>query len=262
MIDWHAMTAQPRILCIGGHDPTGGAGIQADIETVTALGGQAFSLVTCLTAQDTRNVEAILPTPASAFARQAEVLLADIRVDAIKLGIQGSAEIIAQVAELLRNFAGPVVLDPVLAAGGGFDLDDQGLAQRLAEYLLPHAALTTPNRNELRRLAGTRDETVAVQRLLGHTAGAVLVTAADETYGDEVVNVLHRQDAEPRDWTWPRLPHRYHGSGCTLASACAVELAAGQTIAQAVERAQAFTWQALKDGRRSGHGQWLPHRRP
>jgi hydroxymethylpyrimidine/phosphomethylpyrimidine kinase len=256
------MTAHPRILCIGGHDPTGGAGIQADIETVTALGGRAFSLVTCLTAQDTHDVAAILPTPPEAFARQAERLLGDIRVDAIKLGIQGSAEIIALVAELLQGFAGPVVLDPVLAAGGGFDLDGDRIAGLLVEHLLPHASLTTPNRGELRRLAGTVGERAAVRVLLDRGVDAVLVTGADEAEDDTVENVLHSRGASVKSWTWPRLPQRYHGSGCTLASACAWALAAGQPVEQAVQQAQAFTWQALERGRPVGHGQWLPCRRP
>lgn len=256
------MQTQPRILCIGGHDPSGGAGIQADIETIAALGGQALTLVTALTAQDTHDISGVLPTPVDFFAAQAETLLADVRPDAIKLGLLGSAALLPALQQLLDGFEGPVVLDPVLAAGGGFDLDGTGLADSIRERLLPACTLITPNRAEARRLTGRDDIGQAAEVLLAAGATAVLVTGADEAPGDRVENLLFTAGAKPRSFTWPRLPHPYHGSGCTLASACAVRLALGDGIAAAVERAQAFTWQALARATRPGSGQWLPRRAP
>ncbi|MCG6966909.1 MAG: hydroxymethylpyrimidine/phosphomethylpyrimidine kinase [Chromatiaceae bacterium] len=254
------MKSVPRILCIGGHDPSGGAGIQADIETVAALGGQALTLVTALTAQDTRNIAAVLPTPVDFFARQAEILLRDIRPDAIKIGLLGSARLIPVVRGLLDGFAGPVVLDPVLAAGGGFDLGEDDLAGLIREQLAPACTLLTPNRAEARRLTGLQDVEQAARRLLAAGTGAVLITAADEASGEQVENQLYTGAAGPRRFAWPRLAHQYHGSGCTLASACAANLALGQGMNEAVANAQRFTWQALNRATRPGAGQWLPSR--
>jgi len=255
------MKQLPRILCIGGHDPTGGAGIQADIETVTALGGKALALITALTEQDTRDIKAVTPTPANVLARQADTLLADIRVDAIKIGLIGGAAQVAVLADLLRDFTGPVVLDPVLAAGGGFDLDTGGLCTEMQNNLLPLATLMTPNRAEARRLADRDDPMDAAQLLLDAGARAVLLTGADEAQGDRVENLLVTPGRAARAFSWPRLSGRFHGSGCTLASACATRLALGDPLASAVQAAQEFTHEALTAALRVGHGQWLPDRR-
>jgi len=256
------MNTPPLILCIGGHDPSGGAGIQADIEAVAALGGRALTLITALTAQNTHDIHAILPTPVDFFESQATVLLDDVRPDAVKVGLLGSPALLTVVQRLLGGFAGPVVLDPVLAAGGGFDLDGTGLAHLVRERLVPACTLVTPNRAEARRLTGLDDAEQAAAALLAAGAGAVLLTGADEAVGDRVENLLFLPRRAPRCYTWPRLPQRYHGSGCTLASACAVHLALGDPPEEAVERAQSFTWQALDRAAPAGGGQWLPRRVP
>ena len=256
------MKRPPRILCIGGHDPTGGAGIQADIETVTALGCRALTLVTALTAQDTRNIVAIRPTPAEFFTLQFETLLHDIRPDAIKIGLVGSNDLVAAIRGQLQVFDGPIVLDPVLAAGGGFDLDRTDLAGAICAHLLPLCTLATPNMAEARRLAGCEDIDQAAQAMLQTGIGAVLVTGADEAGGDQVTNQLFRTGDKPQVFTWPRLPNRYHGSGCTLASACAARLALGDDPASAAAAAQAFTWRALDRAAKVGADQWLPRRCP
>jgi hydroxymethylpyrimidine/phosphomethylpyrimidine kinase len=254
------MTHLPLILCIGGQDPTGGAGIQADIETVTALGGQAMTLVTALTAQDSRNIRSILPTPAAFFSAQMDTLLTDIRPDAVKIGLLGSLELISVLQRALQGFDGPVVLDPVLAAGGGFDLDGDGLAAAIRSQMLPLSTLVTPNRAEARRLGGSDDPMQAALALLQAGARAVLMTGADEADGNRVSNVLLTATGDEAAFSWPRLPHQYHGSGCTLASACATRLALGDDLHGAVAVAQEFTWQALDRATRPGGGQWLPGR--
>lgn len=254
------MTARPCILCIGGHDPTGGAGIQADIETVNALGARAVALVSCLTAQDTSNVVALLATPEDAFRRQRDVLLADIEPDAVKIGVLGSPQLVAAVAEWLAGFAGPVVVDPVVAAGGGTRLSTTELMGQICDRILPRAALVTPNRAELRQLAGTDDEETGAAQLLRRGTGGVLVTGADEATTDQVTNLLYRRGAAPTAWFWPRLPNTYHGSGCTLASACATRLAFGDDFEAAAATAQAFTWESLASAEAVGAGQLLPRR--
>lgn len=253
------MKQRPIVLCIGGHDPTGGAGIQADIETVTALGGRATTLVTALTAQDTHNVAARWPTPAPAFAKQFDQLVADIDTAAIKIGMPGDAALVVELARRLRDVGGPVVLDPVLAAGGGFDLADQRLVDVVREQLLPRCTLVTPNRAEARRLSGCNDSDAAVEALLDAGAGAVLLTGADEAVGDRVINRLSTTGRQ-RDYSWRRLPGGYHGSGCTLASACATLLAHGRALDDAVGDAQSFTHRALERAIVAGRGQRLPER--
>jgi hydroxymethylpyrimidine/phosphomethylpyrimidine kinase len=254
------MNTIPRILCIGGHDPTGGAGIQADIETVTALGGRALALVTALTAQDTHDIKSTLPVPADFFARQADTLLRDIQPDAIKIGLIGSTALLPEIHRLLGTFQGPIVVDPVLAAGGGFELGDD-LTGPAGGALLSMATLVTPNRAEARRLSGCDDIEAAAGALLRAGVGALLITGADEARGEFVINELFTVGDRPVRYEWPRLAQRYHGSGCTLASACATRLAFGDDLSKAVVEAQEFTWQALAQATQVGSGQWLPERR-
>ena len=254
------MTTRPRILCIGGLDPTGGAGVQADIETVAALGGQAMTLVTALTVQDTRDIHAIHPTPIDFFKDQLAVLMRDIRPDAVKIGLIGSIELVPLLHGLLQAFEGPVVLDPVLAAGGGYDLDRGEIAALIADQLLQSATLITPNRAEARLLSGQRDTAGAAGALLRTGVGAVLLTGADEASGNLVENQLFTADGRVEAFDWPRLARQYHGSGCTLATACATQLALGDDLRHATLKAQRFAWHALERGAPAGAGQWLPRR--
>jgi len=255
------MNSVPNILCIGGHDPTGGAGIQADIETVTALGGRALTLITALTAQDTHNIASIQAISAAFFGEQLNRLQDDIRPDAIKIGLLGSTKLLPAICGLLQDFRGPVVLDPVLAAGGGFDLDGSELAEAVVAELLPLTGLATPNQAEARRLTGCADAGQAATALLRAGTSAVLMTGADEAQGAQVINRLFSKDGQTRAFEWPLLPYVYHGSGCTLASACTTRLALGDDLIAAVEHAQRFTWDALTRAGQPGGGQWLPGRR-
>lgn len=255
------MNTAPVILSIGGHDPTGGAGIQADIETITALGARATTLVTTLTTQDSHNIyaiEAVAPEPFEARLRK---LTRDIPPHAVKIGMIGSVGLIPVLQQLISDSGVPLVLDPVLAAGGGFDIGNAGLAGGILDCLVPLSTLITPNRAEARRLTGSDDAEHAAQLLLESGAGAVLLTGADEAEGRRVINLLFQRGQPVRSFDWPRLPHGYHGSGCTLASACVTRLALGDDPVAAVAAAQEFTWQALRQADRPGSGQWLPGRR-
>lgn len=250
----------PKVLFIGGHDPSGGAGLQADTETAARLGCRAISLVTCLTAQNSRNVQAIFPQDTKHLSQQAETLLADIRPVMVKIGLLGDANIATVCADLVQALKAPLVFDPVLAAGGGTDLADPALLNVIREHLLPLTTLLTPNRGEARRLAKTESMQEVPQRLLELGSEHLLITGADEADSGQVVNRLHG-NGQTTDFAWPMLPHTYHGSGCTLAAACACELALGRPVEQAVHNAQHFTWRALEHAEQVGGGQRFPNRR-
>jgi hydroxymethylpyrimidine/phosphomethylpyrimidine kinase len=254
---------RPVVLCLGGHDPVGGAGIQADIETIAALGGHATTAVTCLTVQDSRDVRALHPVDPALLRDQAEAILGDMRISAIKIGLIGDAAPVPAIAELIgRHPDVPVVLDPVLAAGGGNDLANRALMDAITEQLLPLTTVLTPNLGEARRLTGRQTADDCAAALLQAGCRAVLLTGTDVIEDElQVINRLYRPGMPDEHWHWPRLPHGYHGSGCTLASACALKLALGLDLLDAVSEAQAFTYKSLQDGWRPGHGQHLPWRR-
>lgn len=254
------MFPTPGVLFIGGHDPTGGAGIQADIETAAMHHCRAYSLVTCLSAQDSCNVRQIYPQDSQAFYQQAETLLNDVTPDWIKIGLIGDSGIAEQIVRLLNDLAKPVVFDPVLAAGGGYGLANQPLVDVVLQDLLPHVFLLTPNRAELRRLGGRQDTQSAIAKMFAQGCQHVLLTSADESEGDQVANRLYSQSGGCQYSTWPKLPYTYHGSGCTLASACACRLAQGLDVKNAVQEAQQFTWQSLELADKTGQGQHLPAR--
>ena len=249
----------PIVLSLSGHDPTGGAGIQADIETLFRLGCHPCTVITALTEQDTVDVRRIFPQDPEEFLAQAMTLVADLRVSVIKIGLLGSAAI-AQAAVVLLNRAPdvPVVLDPVLAAGGGKELTSEGLAAVLKYRLLPRTTLVTPNTQEARRLSGCSDLDDCAATLLDCGCRYVLITGTHDAT-EAVFNRLYG-GAEVRTFRWPRLPGTYHGSGCTLAAAAAAFLAHGLDMESAVEKAQRFTWESLHAGYDLGSGQSLPNR--
>lgn len=251
----------PVVLVLAGHDPSGGAGIQADNEAIASQGCHAACVVTCLTVQDTNNVQRLEPVPAELITQQAEALLADMSIAALKIGLLGSVPVVQAVQRILQQVPDvPVVFDPILAAGGGKRLANDALLAAIRECLLPLTTLLTPNVPEAARLA-THGETLDAYALslLEQGCGHVLLTG---THADtvQVENALYGAGKRLRTWTWERLPETYHGSGCTLASACAANLAKGMDISKAVAVAQAYTWGSLQAGRKLGRGQWLPNR--
>ncbi|MEJ2175277.1 MAG: hydroxymethylpyrimidine/phosphomethylpyrimidine kinase [bacterium] len=256
----------PIVLSIAASCPTGGAGLQADLLTLASMGCHPLSVVTALTVQDTRGVEALHAIDAEWVSEQARTLLEDMPVAAFKLGVLGSAENAAVIADVLEDYPGvPVILDPVIASGRGDALADDVLVDALRSLIVPQSTIVTPNSLEARRLAeddleeeGLDLETCA-RRLLAMGCDYVLVTGTHEL-GAEVVNTLYAQDGIVRADRWPRLAGSYHGSGCTLASAIAAALANGLGVPEAVRDAQEYTWQALAGGFRPGMGQLLPDR--
>lgn len=243
----------PIVLTFAASDPTGGAGLQADLLTLAALGCHPLSVLTGLTVQDTSGVEHLEAVAADLVARQARALLAETRVAAFKAGVLASAENVRAVAAIAQAHADvPLVVDPVLASGRGDSLASDAVRSALLEALVPRTTVLTPNSVEAARLGGP-------QRLLDLGARYVLVTGTHEDT-PEVINRLYDAGGLVREDRWQRLPGSYHGSGCTLAAAVAAALANGRGVAQAVREAQEYTWQALAAGFRTGAGQLLPNR--
>ena len=246
-------SSPPLVLAVAASDPTGGAGVQADLLTLADLGCHPLSVVTALTVQDTHGVQALHAIDAQWVERQARQVLADLRVAAFKLGVLGSAQSIRAIAGVLAEHPRvPVVVDPVLASGRGDALADEQAVAALAERILPLATVATPNTLEAKRLGG-------VERMLAAGCRHVLVTGThDDT--PEVVNRLYGPGGVQREDRWRRLPGSYHGSGCTLASALAAHLAKGLAVGEAAHAAQDYTWNALARGFRPGGGQAIPNR--
>ncbi|MET1078676.1 MAG: hydroxymethylpyrimidine/phosphomethylpyrimidine kinase [Pseudomonas sp.] len=256
-------TSRPVVLCLSGHDPSGGAGLQADIEALLAQGCHAAPVVTALTVQDTRNVSDFRVLDRPWVLAQAQAVFADLPVAAIKLGMLGSLEMVATVVELIQAHPSlPVVCDPVLRAGGGGALGKDEVGYAMREQLLPLARIATPNLPEARILAELPDGSAdaCAQKLLPHCP-YLLITGG---HGDEhqVHNRLYGRDGLRQTFTCERLPGSYHGSGCTLASALAGRLAQGEELVSAVQTALSYTWRTLRDAEQLGQGQFVPRRLP
>jgi len=256
----------PRIvLTFAASDPSGGAGMQADLLTLASMGCHPLSVITALTVQDTAGVEGVLPIDADWVSDQARCLLEDIPVDAFKIGVLGSVENIAAIAEIVSDYPDvPLILDPVLASGRGDELATEDMTHALRELLLPQTTIITPNSLEVRRLAEAEDdEEISLEacaaRLIEAGCEFVLVTGTHENT-PQVINTLYGKSGVVRTDSWPRLPGSFHGSGCTLASAIAAMLATGLDLPDAVREAQDYTWHTLEKAYRPGMGQHLPDR--
>jgi len=257
----------PIVLVFAASDPSGGAGLQADIMTLSSMGCHPLSVVTAVTIQDTTGVDAVSPIDAEWVADQARCVLEDMPVAAFKIGVLGSVETIAAIAEVVSDYPEiPLVLDPVLASGRGDELASEEMVAALRELLVPQTTIITPNSLEARRLAidETNDEddpdlAECARRLVASGCEYVLVTGTHENT-PQVVNTLYGQEGVLRSDSWQRLPGSYHGSGCTLASAIAATIANGLAIGDAVKDAQEYTWQTLKAAFRPGMGQQIPDR--
>ncbi len=250
----------PIVLTFAASDPTSGAGLQADVLTIAAMGCHPVSVLTGFTCQDTSGVHALHALEARHVTEQARKLLADVRVDAFKLGVLGSAQNAAAIAAVLADFPQlPVVCDPVLASGRGDPLADEAVIAALRDQVLPQSTVVTPNGVEARRLAGERELAACARALLSMGCEYVLLTGGHEPAA-QVVNTLYDGGGVVREDRWTRLPGGHHGSGCTLASALAAALASGASVPEAARDAQEFTWQALSAGFAAGGGQLLPNR--
>ena len=241
------MRACPRILIIAGSDSGGGAGIQADIKTVTMLGGHAMTAITAITAQNTLGVTGVWPLPAEAVIAQIDAVVGDLGVDAVKIGMIGSAEVADAVAERLVHVGVPVVFDPVMIASSGAILADTKTVAALRRLMIC-ATVTTPNLPELAALGGAdflREE------------GETILIKGGHGEGEEIVDRLIGPVREIARWSGSRIHSRHtHGTGCTLASGIATGLGAGLSLVEAIGRARDYVRAALlaAPGYGAGHG--------
>ena len=257
----------PLVMTFAATDPSGGAGLQADLLTIASMGCHPLSVVTAITVQDTSGVDDVLPTDPEWVVDQARAMLEDVPVAAFKIGLLGSVENIAVIAEILADYPDvPLVLDPVLASGRGDELANDDMLDAMRELLIPQATIVTPNSMEARRLAVDEDNEEddpsleeCAKRILSMGCEYVLITGTHEQT-PMVINTLYGEQGVISSDSWARLPGIYHGSGCTLASAIASLLAQGVDVTEAVKEAQEYTWQTLNAGFRPGMGQHIPDR--
>ena len=250
------MTTPPRILAIAGSDSSGGAGIQADIKTVTMLGGYAMTAITAITAQNTTGVQAVEMLSAELVVAQIDSCLADIGADAIKIGMLGSPEIAHAVAERLESFEGHVVFDPVMVATSGAVLASEETIAAFAA-LMRRATLATPNLPELEALTGlpcgTPDEVAAAAHELAADHGCAVLGKGGHGEGERVVDRLVYTNGDFASFDHARIDTRHtHGTGCTLSSAIATLLAHEQSLEHAVRLARRFVVEAI--GKAPGFG--------
>ena len=271
----------PRVLCIAGSDSGGGAGIQADLKTLSALGCYGMTAITALTAQNTVGVQGVFPAGVDAVRRQIDSVVSDIGTDAVKIGMLGDAATVVAVADGLRAHGlQRVVLDPVAVSSTGAALIEPDAVSALVQHLLPLCAVLTPNLDEAallvqHALPDVQAMRAAARQLQGMGATAVLLKGG-HLPGEQVADVLLLADGSEHVFDAPRIATaNHHGTGCTLSSAIAAHLALGADLLQAVQAARSYIRNALQAGARvqTGHGigplnhgfaplpmQVLPHR--
>lgn len=251
----------PAVLTFSGLDPSGGAGSQADIETLISLGCHCCPVITAVTSQDTCNIKNFSPTLPAMVVEQARAVLEDIQIAAFKIGMLGSVDNVESIHSILMDYPDiPVVFDPVITAGGGGNLSSDAIIEASISLLLPQTTLITPNSLEAREYSPGADSLEAcAHELMELGAEHVLITGSHERT-DSIQNRLWGNQRFIADFTWERLPGQFHGSGCTLAAATAGLLAHGVDMVTATRNAQAYTFNTLKNARRLGMGQLIPYR--
>ncbi|WP_303290370.1 hydroxymethylpyrimidine/phosphomethylpyrimidine kinase [Marinobacter sp. SS5-14b] len=246
---------------LSGLDPSGGAGIQADIQAITSLGGHPLPVLTCLTVQDTNNVYGAEAVNAELIRQQLRCLAGDIPVHAIKTGAMGNAAVVDVLMEFLESRPDvPLIVDPVIKAAGGGDLADDELVRAMKEKLFPRAEMITPNGVELVQLGSSDNEDQAAANLLKAGCRSVLATGGHGT-GIHIINTLYNHSPEPMHWEVERVGrNEFHGTGCTLAAAIAAGMACGLSARAAISQAQNYVHRTLLNALTIGQGQRIPDR--
>ena len=259
-------TAPPVVMAVGGMDPSGGAGLCADIQTLSAMGCHAAPVVTAITVQDTAAVMNFQLLDADLIQAQMQAVLNDMSISAVKTGMLGNREIVSVIASVLKWRPDiPLIVDPVITSNSDDRLSEHSLTGSIKELLLPHARLICPNIPEAAILAGKgmtepvdADECAAL--LYSPDSQCECMITGTHAESREVINRYYRQGSRVKEWAWQRLQFEYHGSGCTLATAIAAGIAQGKEMEQALDYAQRFVIYSLQSGFKPGHGQHIPNR--
>ena len=242
---------RPVVLCFSGLDPSGGAGLQADIESIGQAGAHAAVACTAITVQSSQTVFGFDSVSADLLTAQARAVLGDLPVKAIKSGMLGTTDNIDALAQLFATHTikqgTPFVLDPVLVANSGGSLGDKDTLVQAFGKLLPYATLITPNTHELRALSGEDDLHIGAKKLCANGVKAVLVKTSHDFEVGDIEQFLYVGGDMVYKSTLPRLEGEFHGSGCSLASHIAGRLAMGDDLITAVQRADAWIMQVLKN---------------
>ena len=251
----------PVVLCFSGLDPTGGAGIQADIESIGQHGCHATPIITANTVQDTHNVKSFVPVDAELILKQARTILKDMPVKAIKIGMIGSGATAEAIYTLIRQHQDiPVIYDPVLFAGGGSSLAKKNLIDAVNTLIIPNTYILTPNIPEALFLTGQKlSPENAAQQLNSMGAQHVLITGTHSKLPD-VLHKLYHQTKCIKTYKYKRLNNEYHGSGCTLAASIAALVAQDIEPVNACQNALDYTYKSLKNAQALGSGQLIPKR--
>jgi len=247
----------PKILVIGGHDPTGGAGIQADIETIKSHNCHPVTLISCLTSQNTNKFKRSYPVDPRIFREQADLLLSDVSIDIIKIGAVGSAEILMEIMRLLKKINKPTVFDPIISPAMGGKLTSKGLLEEIKKKVFPFCYLITPNFNEL--LTMTNSSKLILEDLKNLGTKYILVKDS-EPKEKNIVNTLYFKSKFKKEWQVERVKKEFHGTGCTLAAAIAANLSNKISIEESISLALQFINLSINDSFSIGKGQRILRR--
>ena len=245
----------PVVLAIGGHDPTGGAGIQSDIETITSHDCHAVSLITCLTSQNTERFLTLDPVNPSTFATQAKTLISDIHIDVIKIGAVGNFKIVEKIYDLINSMQNTaVIVDPVIKSSTGGLLANKETIEALKSLILPKSFLITPNLDEVKALSGEDNLDQSLEALCELCQQYILVKDVEESE-KSVINNLYSKSKLLKHWESPRKEGQFHGTGCSLASSIACFIAKSVNILESIDLAQKHTLKAINNSIGIGKGQ-------
>jgi len=251
----------PVVLCFSGLDPTGGAGIQADIESIANHGAHAAPIITATTVQDTQNVISFQPIDASIILKQARAILKDMKISAIKIGMLGSGETAEAIYTLFRQHRDiPIILDPILVAGGGTSLIRKNLIDAINTLIIPSTYIVTPNIPEALQLTNTKTAPEAAAKILNKLGAEHVLLTGTHANNSDVIHKLYKQFEIQKFFKYKRLKHEYHGSGCTLAASLAALIAHKMEPVNACQNALDYTYKTLQHANALGHGQLIPNR--